>query len=312
MKDRFKPDLNDLVILVMGPTGSGKRTFIHTLTGHTEGYEAGRFESDAQDIDVTTFYISFQGLRVVLVDTPGFDDAYLSDAEILRVMADWLVQKYPDGNVIKIAGIVYAHRITDDHMSGSAYKNLQLFGRLCGSVPLPRTRLITTMWDQSKDRDMAVRRETQLKDDFWKTLIQGGARVHRFYNTPDSAQEIIGSLLRMGHIENGEELLIQEELVEQQKRLNETEAGKLIYNRLQKLLADQRKLLKDLAKEAKQQNDPDLAKSLRAECDKVDVQLQRTLEEIKDLETPFSRRVLLWLFGRKSRAKAIELNFAQT
>ncbi|KAG6382116.1 P-loop containing nucleoside triphosphate hydrolase protein [Boletus reticuloceps] len=257
-KDRFRPDPDDFVILVMGPTGSGKSNFINKLTGNTER----RTASDLESQDVTPYSISYQGLRVVLVDTPSFDD---TDSEILRVIAEWLIQKYPDGTLIKIAGIIYAHRITDDRMSGSAYRNLQMFGRLCGSVPLPRTRLITTMWDQAKDQAATLRRETQLKDEFWRALIDGGATVHRSYNTPNSAQEIVGSLLRMGHIEDGEELLLQEELVEQQKRLNETEAGKLIYHRLQNLLADQRKMLKDLAEETKQQNNPDLVKSLRAE-----------------------------------------------
>ncbi|KAF8420753.1 P-loop containing nucleoside triphosphate hydrolase protein [Boletus edulis BED1] len=326
-KDRFRPDPDDFVIVIMGPTGSGKSNvsvfvvpltsnyqvkndqFINKLTGNTERHKASNLKSDTQD--VTPYPISYQGLRVVLVDTPGFDDTYRQDSDILRVIADWLIKKYPDGTPLKIAGIIYVHRITDNRMSGSAYRNLQMFGRLCGSVPLPRTRLITTMWDQSKDQAAGMRRETQLKDDFWRALIQGGARAHKFHNTAESAQEIVGSLLRMGNIEDGEELLLQEELIEQQKRLNETEAGKMIYNRLQKLLADQRKMLKDLAEEAKQQNNPDLVKSLRSECDKVDAQLQRTFEDIKEMKIPLSRRILLWLFGRKSRAKVVELDFAQ-
>ncbi|KAF8131990.1 P-loop containing nucleoside triphosphate hydrolase protein [Boletus edulis] len=302
--DRFRPDPDDFVILVMGPTGSGKSNFINKLTGNTERHKASSLESQ----DVTPYPISYQGLRVVLVDTPNFDD---TDSEILRVIAEWLIQKYSDGTLIKIAGIIYAHRITDNRISDSAHRNLQMFGRLCGNVPLPRTRLITTMWDQAKDQAATLRRETQLKDDFWRALIQGGARAHKFHNTAESAQEIVGSLLRMGNIEDGEELLLQEELVEQQKWLNETEAGKLIYNWLQKLLANQRRMLKELAEETKQQNNPDLVKSLRAECDKVDMQLHRTLEEIKEMEIPLSRRIPLWLFGRQSRAKVVGLDFAQ-
>ena len=187
-------------------------------------------------------------------------------------------------------------------MSGSAYKNLQMFGRLCGDVSLPRTRLVTTMWDIAKDKALARDREDQLKreGDFWRTLIDGGAVAKRFDNAPASAWDIVESILRMG--KDSDELLLQEELVEQQKRLNETEAGKILYTRLQKLLAEQRKMLKELAEEAKLQNDPALAKSLRQEYDKIDAQLQTTFEEMKEMKIPLSRRIHLWLFTRKSRA----------
>jgi predicted GTPase len=30
------------------------------------------------------------GREIVIVDTPGFDDTYRSDAEILKLIADWL------------------------------------------------------------------------------------------------------------------------------------------------------------------------------------------------------------------------------
>ncbi|KAI9573228.1 P-loop containing nucleoside triphosphate hydrolase protein [Boletus coccyginus] len=282
----------------MGPTGSGKSNFINHLTGNIEQRKARNLKSDTES--VTPYPISYDGLRLVLVDTPGFDDTYRQDTEILRVIANWLIQKYPDGTTLKIAGIIYFHRITDNRMSGSAYKNLQMFGRLCGNVPLPRTRLVTTMWDIVKDQAVATQRENQLKGDFWRMLIDGGATTLRFNNTHQSASGIVKDLLSMG--KDGDELLLQEELVEQQKRLNETEAGKVLYSRLQKVLTEQRRMLQELTEGAKLQNDPALAKSLQEEYNKIDAQLQKTFEEIKELKIPLSRRILLWLFRRKSRA----------
>jgi len=147
---------------------------------------------------------------------------------------------------------------------------------------------------------VATQREAQLRGNFWKMLIDGGATTRRFENTRHSALDIVESLLSMGN--DGDYLLLQEELVEQQKRLNQTEAGKVLYSRLQKILADQRRMLQELAEEAKLQNDPALARSLQEEYDKIDAQLQKTFEEIKELKIPLSRRILLWLFGRESRA----------
>ena len=175
-------------------------------------------------------------------------------------------------------------------MSGSAYKNLQMFGRLCGDISLPRTCLVTTMWDIMKDKALASNREDQIKREgnFWRTLIDGGAIAKRFDNTSASAWDIVDGILRME--KDSGELLLREGLVGQQKRLNVTEAGNILYNRLQKLLVQQRKMLKELAEEAKLQNDPALAKSLQEEHDKFDAQLQKTFEEMKDMKIPLTRK----------------------
>lgn len=42
-------------------------------------------------------------------------------------------------------GIIYTHRITDNRMSGSVCKNLDMFSRLCGDGTAERVRLMTTM-----------------------------------------------------------------------------------------------------------------------------------------------------------------------
>ena len=95
---------------IMGPTGSGKTNvsvfvvpstsdsqvkddqFINKLTGNAEKQKASNLRSSTQN--VTPYHISYQDVRLVLVDTPGFDDTYRQDTEILRVIADWLTQKY--------------------------------------------------------------------------------------------------------------------------------------------------------------------------------------------------------------------------
>ena len=188
-------------------------------------------------------------------------------------------------------------------MSGSAYKNLQVFGCLCGNIPLQRARLVTTMWDVAKDRPglfpMAENREKELFGEFWKPLIDAGAITERFDNKRMSAVQIVDGLIGMEIAK--EELLLQEEIVDQQKRLNETEAGKVLYSRFQKLLSDQRKTLKELADEARLQNDPTLARSLQEEYDQINTLLQKTFEEMKAMKIPLSRRIILWLFGGSSR-----------
>jgi hypothetical protein len=193
---------------------------------------------------------------------------------------------------------MYLHRITDNRVSGSVYKNLQMFGRLCGNVPLCRARLVTSMWDKVKDREVAQARETELTTEFWRQLIDEGALPRRFYNTPASAWDIVDDVLALVGKGGSYPLLLQEELVEQQKRLNETEAAKILYFQLHKLLAEQKKTLKQLEDDAKLRNDP----ALQEECDKTNAQLQQTFAEMNEMKIPLVRCFILWLFGGKSRA----------
>ncbi|KAG9312105.1 hypothetical protein JVU11DRAFT_7392 [Chiua virens] len=136
--------------------------------------------------------------------------------------------------------------------------------------------------------------------DFWQQLLEGGASAFRFHNQPHSAQAVIEPLL--GATKAKAELLLQRELVEQQKPINETSAGKvvLVHSRLQQLLAEQRRTLKELKEQADACNDLALAKSLQEEYDKINAQLQKTVEEMEEMKVPFTKRIFLWLFGRKS------------
>ena len=94
------------------------------------------------------------------------------------------------------------------------------------------------MWDTVKGYPVAERREAELVDEFWQPLISAGASTTRFNNTNASALQIV------------DELLPQEELAEQNVRLNEMEAARL-YSPFQELPAEQRSILKKLADRTK-------------------------------------------------------------
>jgi len=134
------------VIIIMGPSGTGKSTFIDTATrqdGHTVGHNPRPHTSDIRAVRVqhpTTHS------PVVFVDTPAFDDIHKSDTEILSMISDWLVTSYK-GHV-NLATIVYLHRISDNRMSGSVLKNLRMFTSLCGEQAMPNVILATTMWSK--------------------------------------------------------------------------------------------------------------------------------------------------------------------
>ncbi len=64
--------------------------FINTVTGQdgcTVGHDLTSFTSDIKPV-----VIAKGGRSLVIVDTPGFDDTYKSDTEILALIAEWIVK----------------------------------------------------------------------------------------------------------------------------------------------------------------------------------------------------------------------------
>ena len=91
----------------MGSTGSGKSTvsrpgssritwplifrqFIRCASGHETQGIGHTLKSFTSEVHAFRFWDQESGRYVVLVDTPGFDDTYKSDLDILNMISDWL------------------------------------------------------------------------------------------------------------------------------------------------------------------------------------------------------------------------------
>jgi len=296
---------SDLIIAFMGPTGSGKSNLIDTLTGQTgqPGQRAGsKLESCTTEVRAVRLRNhKIYGDRLVLVDTPGFDDTNKSDMEILELVSQWLQKVYE--KEIKLAGIVYLHRITDNRMAGSPYRNLRMFGQLCGDQAVKKVVFVTTMWDKGDERKHESR-ENDLLQNYWKKMIEHGASTDRFRNTLESAWRIIDTVLQQ---QEAEILLLQEEIVDLQRALNETQAGKTLYTDLQKLLAEQREVVYSLAQQARQESNPKLASQLDAELKRIQQQFDKTFDEMKSLKISFGKRLMLLFFGKKTRGRSLHI-----
>ena len=160
--------------------------------------------------------------EIALVDTPGFDDTKRSDAEILEQIVEFLCTQYELG--IPLKGIIYMHRITDNKMSGSAQRYFEMFMRLCGDRNLENVVLLTTMWSELKDPGKGMERERELRRDFWATMEKRGSTIRQFDGSRSMAEAFVCRLMRKEDIV----LDIQEELVDQGKRLDQTKAGQLM------------------------------------------------------------------------------------
>jgi hypothetical protein len=105
-------------------------------------------------------------------------------------------------------------------MSGSTFKNLDVFKNLCGLKAMPNVALVTTFWEKVP-ADTGARREEELKGTFWKEMLASGCEAVRFDGGPKSAWDIISPLLTKEPIQTH----LSEELVDERKPFSVTDAA---------------------------------------------------------------------------------------
>ncbi|PVH76819.1 hypothetical protein DL98DRAFT_639842 [Cadophora sp. DSE1049] len=92
----------------MGITGSGKTSFVKTVTGRNDNQVSNDLFSDTSEIKAYPF--SYKSVSYVLVDTPGFNDTIMSNKEVTAKIIQWLESSYSTG--ARVNGIVCIHDIT--------------------------------------------------------------------------------------------------------------------------------------------------------------------------------------------------------
>ena len=106
-----------------------------------------------------------------------------------------------------------------------------MFRELCGKPTSKNVVIVTNMWG-SDSRDISEARERELRDKFFKPAIERGAQMARHNNTPQSAHDIIRTIIRSTKQHRPVPLRIQNELVNDGKDIVETSAGKAIIREL--------------------------------------------------------------------------------
>ena len=192
--------------------------------------------------------------------------------------------RYHDG--MKLAGIVYLHEISQDRVTGTARKNQNLFKKLCGDKALQYVVLSTTKWSRLSSDKLGVEREKQLREIFWKDMLRNGSSIMRFNGTAESAQKIVGNILRKRS--SDVTLRIQEELVDLKKYLPQTEAGKTLYDDLQRLLDR----LKGELTQLRDIDQADRDAEWQKEYDDVKERMQGIVTELETFKVPLAQKIL--------------------
>jgi hypothetical protein len=227
----------------------------------------------------TTFECVISGKQFVFFDTPGFDDTYRGDADILIDIAQALSSSYR--NQMKLTGIIYLHRIKDERMTNALMRNLTMFRSLCGDDAFKNVVLVTTFWDELPDLAKGEAREKMLVEvaDWWGYMASKGSQVRRFLNTRESALDVLADLTGLPEIT----LQIQEEMVNQGLEVGETTAGEALNQELADLTAKfarELEVLQEEKEQARKEHDIHLQELLeKMETEKQDLLMRLESEQ---------------------------------
>ena len=180
------------------------------------------------------------------------------------------------------------HRITDNKMGGPSRRNFHIFRNLCGDGGLQNILLVTNMWSKV-DRSGGEARERELanKEKFFKPALDRGARMLRHDGSEESAYTILRHLV--GH--EPSTLLVQDEMVNQEKDLAHTTAGADIMRELKEQAERHSEALEDLCigiEAARLAEDEETREILQDEARKARERIKRIRSDLERMVTNFA------------------------
>ncbi|KAK6517966.1 hypothetical protein TWF506_005133 [Arthrobotrys conoides] len=218
------------IIAIMGETGAGKSSFIKALGGRDD---SGSFPLVGHSLNSTTkkveWYSAVAGSKgFYILDTPGFDDSYMSDFEILEGLTQELATIY--SNSRPLTGIIYVHDVSKEKMGGTSHKSLRTFQKLIGERSMENVVLVTTHW-RSFLRGDQVKREDELRKTFWASMIERGSKILRHDGSRKSAVRIVKEMLDRKPVV----VKIVDQMVNQKMAFYQTDAGGVVQEGLKVL-----------------------------------------------------------------------------
>ncbi|KPI44988.1 uncharacterized protein AB675_2325 [Cyphellophora attinorum] len=193
------PEYGDVVIALMGMSGAGKSQFIDQFKPRPRPLVSDSVNPGTQR--VAMYKCRHRSMKPFwLIDTIGFNDQGMTDAQVLGEISNWMTRAYLRD--ISLTGIIYMHSIIQPRFERSSMHNLDLFERLVGVDALRTVLLVTTFWDhvpEQLDRSTADNIERQLRRNrkYWGGLVSAGAQMDRHYDTVRSALGIIRRVISL-------------------------------------------------------------------------------------------------------------------
>ena len=210
--------------------------------------------------------------------------------------------KYSGMKNIRLRGVLYLHRITDNRMAGTPLRNLELFQKICGPRWFNRVLLVTTKWDEVENTEIGELREQELKSDFWKAMIDRGSQTIRHYNDRDSAWKILKLILEVSEVSGlGEEkvaqqkqaIRLQKETADKGKTLPKTDAGHKLYSQINELDRKRKGFIEKLDKQMAEANvDQEYRRILQDQRNQLQQESDVAAGDLGSLKLPTAQRFI--------------------
>lgn len=183
--------------------------------------------------------MTLDGRKILLIDTPGFDDTEKSDVDILQLLADHLQSTYAAGKLL--TGIILLQQINHNRITGQERRRTRLFEEICGENAFENVVIATTMWGEVNKSVGISREQERIKSDsFWGTMVKQGTKVVRHDDNRESACKIVRMFLNKQQVA----LQLQEQLEDNNGQLSKTSAGQEMNKELGEKYA---KIIKDMS-----------------------------------------------------------------
>lgn len=163
------------------------------------------------------------GRRIILLDTPGFDDSAKENLEVLNDIVSHLYAYTLRRTEVETRGVIFLHDISETRFAGSQRKTLDILKSLVGIENLGNVIVGTTMWSSpgSDKFKMEEQREQSLLDGQWKG-------IYKTTRVPDGDKDTATSIVTELFARPPVTLLSQKEMLRFPNTVESTTAGKLV------------------------------------------------------------------------------------
>ena len=173
-----------------------------------------------------------------------------------------------------------------------------MFRKLCGDTTLKNVVLVTNMWgDVTPETGKA--REKELSSRFFKPVLDEGAQIVPHHNTTQSAHDIIRKIMT----NHPEALRIQQELVDENKDITDTEAGAAVNQELSELIDRHKAELEGLREE--------MAEALREKDEVTRREIAEQAKKLQDLVEKTEKDKKEMSLGYAEERERMEAKFAK-